>query len=420
MIIFLFTLIALLYGLFLFRSNFKFISLFFVATFSVSFLLPVIVDKPFNFNIFVDRDSFSYVNKLYFLALMIFVIANFITQNIKFNFRPQNFTLLKNYNIKKIYPVYIVATILVILLTGLNIISSGSTSTLESNSIVKMLQGSVLMGYLYLSYLYFYNTQNKKDMYKGIIFVLISLILVAIFIFGRRILLYPTIAIIVLYIYKRGRIPSLTKLLTIALSTIFVILPLMMSIRTFGIKNGFINFKDILFGDFHKYLDYLVLGTDVNYSYSMANIVTNYHVQISLLTLLKPILIFIPRSIWPDKPGALSEEIVKQLNLPFNEGMSIPPGFVGEAYVYLGVFGIVLASVIFGVLCGLADQYSISLRNNEKGIYSIRLILITLISIQLIMGSIRGDTATNIQEACYLFIPLAFMMWISKFKIKIN
>ncbi|MDN8759630.1 oligosaccharide repeat unit polymerase, partial [Staphylococcus aureus] len=146
-----------------------------------------------------------------------------------------------------------------------------------------------------------------------------------------------------------------------------------------------------------------VLGTDVNYSYSMANIVTNYHVQISLLTLLKPILIFIPRSIWPDKPGALSEEIVKQLNLPFNEGMSIPPGFVGEAYVYLGVFGIVLASVIFGVLCGLADQYSISLRNNEKGIYSIRLILITLISIQLIMGSIRGDTATNIQEACYLF-----------------
>ncbi|RIO68648.1 oligosaccharide repeat unit polymerase, partial [Staphylococcus borealis] len=199
MIIFLFTLIALLYGLFLFRSNFKFISLFFVATFSVSFLLPVIVDKPFNFNIFVDRDSFSYVNKLYFLALMIFVIANFITQNIKFNFRPQNFTLLKNYNIKKIYPVYIVATILVILLTGLNIISSGSTSTLESNSIVKMLQGSVLMGYLYLSYLYFYNTQNKKDMYKGIIFVLISLILVAIFIFGRRILLYPTIAIIVLY-----------------------------------------------------------------------------------------------------------------------------------------------------------------------------------------------------------------------------
>ncbi|MBF2758609.1 oligosaccharide repeat unit polymerase [Staphylococcus haemolyticus] len=420
MIIFLFTLIALLYGLFLFRSNFKFISLFFVATFSVSFLLPFIVDKPFNFNIFVDRDSFSYVNKLYFLALMIFVIANFITQNIKFNFRPQNFTLLKNYNIKKIYPVYIVATILVILLTGLNIISSGSTSTLESNSIVKMLQGSVLMGYLYLSYLYFYNTQNKKDMYKGIIFVLISLILVAIFIFGRRILLYPTIAIIVLYIYKRGKIPSLTKLLTIALSTILVILPLMMSIRTFGIKNGFINFKDILFGDFHKYLDYLVLGTDVNYSYSMANIVTNYHVQISLLTLLKPILIFIPRSIWPDKPGALSEEIVKQLNLPFNEGMSIPPGFVGEAYVYLGVFGIVLASVIFGVLCGLADQYSISLRNNEKGIYSIRLILITLISIQLIMGSIRGDTATNIQEACYLFIPLAFMMWISKFKIKIN
>ena len=122
------------------------------------------------------------------------------------------------------------------MLTGLNIITSGSTSTLESSSIVKMLQGSVLMGYLYLSYLYLFNSKNMNDRIKSLILVLISVALVAIFIFGRRILIYPTIAIVVLYIYKRGKTPSLVKLSTIALGIILIILPLMMSIRTLGIK----------------------------------------------------------------------------------------------------------------------------------------------------------------------------------------
>ena len=34
------------------------------------------------------------------------------------------------------------------------------------------------------------------------------------------------------------------------------------------------------------------------------------------------------------------------------------------------------------------------------------------------MGSIRGDTATNIQEALYLFIPLALLLWLSQIKLK--
>ena len=154
--------------------------------------------------------------------------------NIKFKVR--NVLIMKKENINNIYPIYIVATIIVIMLTGLNIITSGSTSTLESSSIVKMLQGSVLMGYLYLSYLYLFNSKNMNDRIKSLILVLISVALVAIFIFGRRILIYPTIAIVVLYIYKRGKTPSLVKLSTIALGIILIILPLMMSIRTLGIK----------------------------------------------------------------------------------------------------------------------------------------------------------------------------------------
>ena len=103
-----------------------------------------------------------YVNKLYLLALVIFVITNFLTQISKLEFKLDNYTRLNTNNLNKIYPFYILGTIFVILLTGLNIISKGSTSTLDSSSIVKMLQGSVLMGYLYLSYLYLYNAHSKK------------------------------------------------------------------------------------------------------------------------------------------------------------------------------------------------------------------------------------------------------------------
>lgn len=420
MVIFFFVVISVLYGIFLLRSNFKFISLLFIAVYSVSFLLPIVVNKPFNFQMYLDKSAYDYTNSLYLLALVTFVISNITVQLIKFDFEFNKITVLRKQNINNIYPIYIIATLIVLLLTGPSIITSGSNTTLDSGAVIKMLQGSALIGYLYLSYLYLYNAQKMQDKIKSFMLVLISLILVAVFIFGRRILLYPTIAIVALYIYKRGKTPSLTKLVSISLAIILIILPLMMSIRTFGLKAGFTNFKDILFGDYNKYLDYLALGTDVTYSYSLATIITNYQTHISPLTLLKPIFIFIPRSIWPNKPGALSEELVKQLNLPFDKGMSIPPGFVGESYVYFGIVGIILASIVFGVLCGIADQYSLKLRTSKEGLHSVQLILITIISIQIIMGSIRGDTATNIQESLYLFLPLGIMFWLSKFKIKLK
>lgn len=418
MIIFFFVTISVTYAIYLLRSNFRFISLLFLTVFSISFLLPIIMDKPFNYKLYLDASNYDYTNKLYLLALIVFVVTNLIIQLANIKFEMNNLLIIKTKNIDNIYPIYVLATIVVIMLTGLNIFTGGSTATLENSSIMKMLQGSVLLGYLYLSYLYLYNSNNTRNKVKSLFLILISVIVVTIFIFGRRILIYPTIAILVLYIYKKGKTPNLLHLSAIALSTILIILPLMMSIRTYGLKDGFVNFKDILVGDYNKYIDYLAVGTDVNYSYSLATIITNYQVHVNILTLFKPLFIFIPRSIWPNKPQPLSEEIVKKLNFPFDQGMSIPPGFVGEAYIYLGVFGIILASIIFAIFCGLADQYSLSLRKAENGIYSINLILITILSIQLIMGSIRGDTATNIQEALYLFIPLALLLWLSQIKLK--
>src|SRR5699024_1053413 len=133
-----------------------------------------------------------YTNKLYLLALIVFVVTNLIIQLANIKFEMNNLLIIKTKNIDNIYPIYVLATIVVIMLTGLNIVTGGSTATLENSSIMKMLQGSVLLGYLYLSYLYLYNSNNTRNKVKSLFLILISVIVVTIFIFGRRILIYPT------------------------------------------------------------------------------------------------------------------------------------------------------------------------------------------------------------------------------------
>lgn len=168
MVIFFFVVISVLYGIFLLRSNFKFISLLFIAVYSVSFLLPIVVNKPFNFQMYLDKSAYDYTNSLYLLALVTFVISNTTVQLIKFDFEFNKITVLRKQKINNIYLIYIIATLIVLLLTGPSIITSGSNTTLDSGSVIKMLQGSALIGYLYLSYLYLYNAQKMQDKIKAL------------------------------------------------------------------------------------------------------------------------------------------------------------------------------------------------------------------------------------------------------------
>ena len=95
MTIFLFVIISAVYAVFLLRSNFRFISLLFLAAFSISFLLPVIVDKPFNYKVYLDAEGYSYTNKLYLLALIVFVISNIIVHFMNIKFKVRNILILK-------------------------------------------------------------------------------------------------------------------------------------------------------------------------------------------------------------------------------------------------------------------------------------------------------------------------------------
>lgn len=419
MTIILFITIAIIYSYFLFKNNFRFISLFWIVMFSISLLLPVFIANYFTYGFLIGDEIYAKLNLIFLIALISFVISNLPFQLKRIKFKTNKINTLDYKTISKSNFIYIILGLFLAVLIGFEVVQSGTATTLELNSWIKILQSSILIGLLYTSYLKLLFSTNRKQKIKSFLIIILVIIFALLFMFGRRILIYPTIAAIIIYIYWKNKSPSLLKMGSISIGTIFIGLPLLMSIRTFGIKEGFFNFLNIIMGDYKQYINYLSIGTDVTYSYSLAAIIVSDNVRVTLLTLFKPLFIFIPRNIWPDKPGALSETLVQKLNLPFEEGMSIPPGLIGESYVYMGEIGVILAGVIFGVVCGIVDNYSQHLRNIDKGKYSINLIMITLISIQIIMGSIRGDTATNIQEALYLFIPLWIILKFAKFKIKI-
>lgn len=419
MTILLFILISVSYICFLFKYNFRFISLFWIVIFSISLLLPIFIGNYFSYGFIISDSAYNKLNLIYLICLIAFIISNLPFQLRKMRFNNAKIKKIEYVTIKKSNLVYCILSFLLAIVLGVEVVTTGTIATLELSSWTKMMQSSILLGLLFTSYLSFLYSNNKQQKIRNLVLIVCSIIFVLLFIFGRRILIYPTITAIILYIYRKRIQPSITKISILSIISIFIGLPLLMSIRTLGIKEGIINFIGIIKGDYNQYLNYLAIGTDVTYSYSLAAIILTDDIRVTFLTLFKPFFIFIPRSIWPDKPEALSEALVHKMNLPFDKGMSIPPGLVGESYVYFGIVGVILVSVIFGVICGIADNYSQHLINHPDGRNSINLIMIVIVMIQIIMGSIRGDTATNIQEALYLFLPLLLILHFSKYKIKI-
>lgn len=86
MVVLIFTVLAFIYGVFLLKNNFRFVSLFFLSMYSVSFLLPAIINMKFNYKFYLSDIYYEKLNVLYLAGLIIFILANFIF----------NFTKIKN------------------------------------------------------------------------------------------------------------------------------------------------------------------------------------------------------------------------------------------------------------------------------------------------------------------------------------
>lgn len=101
--------------------------------------------------------------------------------------------------------------------------------------------------------------------------------------------------------------------------------------------------------------------------------------------MLSHLFIFVPRSIWESKAGAIGADVAEQAGYVFyNAGIN---SFF-DAYADYGFFGLFIASLLFGMLLRKADVFKRPVCFNSRGfVYS----LILLVSMPIIF---RGDLST--------------------------
>ncbi|MGK0553066.1 O-antigen polymerase [Macrococcus capreoli] len=416
MLITIYILLLIVYGIYIYNKETNYISVFWLFAYSFAFLLPVYLNVFDNFGYFLSSEYYKKLNQYYLYGLIIFIVTNFMTHYF-YKKRDENFNkFISILNIKKIVKIYVLFTLVISLFLGAEVLVNGTGALLHINPLITMLLPSTIYGSIFTSGLMFILSNNKKDKSISLLIFVLMLIFGLTFTFGRRIVIFPIVSLFILYCITYKKKPKLIYLiLTIVLGTVFI-LPLMMSIRTFGLINGFPKLIEMYTTNKHLLDKFIAMSTDVNAEYSLAALIMAMDIRTSPIILLKPILMFIPRTIWADKPHALSEYLVKDLGISDVEHMSIPPGIIGESYTYFGFLGILLMGILWGLLTGMFDKDMYVIRQNNTDYISVKTIMIVTFSVQFITGAVRGDTATTLQEAMYLFIPLFIFLMISKFK----
>lgn len=240
---------------------------------------------------------------------------------------------------------------------------------------------------------------NKKQ--KIFSYIALALYVTFNLIFGfTRIFVISILAMVVFHEIRN--LPQQKQLFfaSMGATSLFSLLVLMNFIRSLGIGQGI---------DWEIVLDigYIFESSDFGASYhwfdQLLNIEPPY---IRLDTYLKPILyLFIPRSIWPDKPEQTSLQILKILDPDLASTGYSTAGYsvVGEGYAMLGLLGIFIFPFLWGVVCNYFDvKYYQRKRNGYHN--SISDLYYYIFAIFVILCGQRGDWNQ------YLIIVIWFYM----------
>jgi len=115
--------------------------------------------------------------------------------------------------------------------------------------------------------------------------------------------------------------------------------------------------------DFPEFIRRSIEAGDLGYSiviFDLLDLVPHQHPHIDGQSYYRLLFLFIPRSLWPEKP-INTESMVGQWMRPDIIGISIPPGISGDLYLNFGFFGILLM-VFYGAFFSALDR-TISLRS---------------------------------------------------------
>jgi oligosaccharide repeat unit polymerase len=117
----------------------------------------------------------------------------------------------------------------------------------------------------------------------------------------------------------------------------------------------------------------------------------------------------IPRFLWANKPEGIHVETTK-IFLPKFAALDTnwPPSIVGELYANFHVIGIVLGMLLFGLLCGKLQVYTMRVNSYYR-------VLLYSIILFAIFREVRGDFATI---TSLLLMQLIIFSTLGKFAFK--
>jgi hypothetical protein len=412
-IILVFCLSTIIYLYYLYKKRIYVATMFWLGSFFISFLLPNLSEEKFGLGYIPNSKIFLQLNFYYLILLLTFIVANFFVthlylKRIKWPYLSLDYRVLNRVNI-----IYLIFSIPVLLIEKDALFKGGYSS----DSPIEILKSITVFGLILSSLIKILYCKTKKQKIYSIIILVYAILFGIALSFARRFIIFPVIITIFFWFIINHKKPKIVNVVISLFLLLFFIMPLMTNIRTFGFIDGFKLYTELLFKNFEVYFDYLKMSTDVAWSYWLASIIIEKDIEIDPIILLKPLTIFIPRSIWENKPLPMSLQIARDLNLSDNTSLSVPAGIVGEAYGYFGIFGVMMWGWIWGAVTAYLDK-EIQIKLNERDNSLNILILITL-SIQIITGAIRGDIATTLIETEFIVFPFIIILLFSRFNYKI-
>lgn len=414
-IVIFFVLVVYIYVYFLYKKRLYFATFYWLAVFTLTFLIPNLAPSLNTYGYVISSSTYNRLNYYYLIILFVFIAFNLLFTMLPIKGLSMKSSKLSYSRLAFVFNFYCGLSFFILAIVGLDSLKMGASKAIQgSNPLVSFLAPSIVFGLILSALIKLFFCKNHKQKMLSIIHVIYSILFGVLLVFARRQVIYPIIITIVFAVFIYNKKPKLRYLLLIACIIIFIALPLMISIRTNGFILGIRNFGEVLTGHKDILLSYLIMSTDVSWSYSLAAIIIQYNVKISLLTLMRPITMIIPRSIWTDKPLPASLQLVRMLGISDNPNMSIPPGLVGESYSYLGIIGVIIAGMLWGIVTAIIDHKLNPEDNYSRQEKSVMILSLIILSVQFIAGALRGDTATTLQETQFVVFPFLMLLYISK------
>lgn len=397
--------LSLFYTIYLYQKRLYVATTYWIAFFLISFLLPNFFKVSMIKNHIISYEIYIKLNLYYLLLLISFLFANILVKSISHTRKDESFKKINYYVIARLSNIFVFSTFILIFYIGSDFFEKGSFHLVEKMPArFDYILSFVIFGLNLSSLSRLFFVKGKKQFLISVLIIAYSLSFSFIFTFARRLLIYPIIISFIVFIIVKKTKPKLTHVILIMIFLVFIVLPIMVSVRTHGFNKGLQNFIYVI-SDYETYMRYLAMSTDVSWSYSVAAKIIEENSRINPVTLFKPILMFIPRSVWPNKPLPLSLEIVSLLKLSDDKMLSIPVSIVGEAYVYFGSMGIIIYGLIWGYITAVMDKIIILKRDKYGNDNTFILIITVSLMVQIVSGAMRGDIASTLQETIFVVIP---------------